>query len=339
VESKCRRLSCVHPNICPLLNTSHGPLKSLMKNVRAQKGIRRTFVASGIRMDLAQLDQEYLEDLSAHHVGGHLKVAPEHASDHVLEMMKKPSIENFTGFAKGFERASKKANKEQYLVPYFISSHPGSSLDSMIELAVYLKRNGYKPDQVQDFIPAPFDIATCMYYTGKDPFTKKPVEVAKKLNDRKLQKALLQFFKPENYFEVREALERTGRHDLIGNGCDALIGHQPPREALQQRMARARRDVKDMHHRIPTPAKTPAATAPAAPPKNAKSAPPTKISKKVLSTFLLIRMGELSGRRPGRLYRLYFLGLSLACSFSAASTAKGLLANFCLGSFAFPSWP
>ncbi len=252
-ESSCRRLSCVHPTICPLLKTSHEPLKKLMKSIRTQRGIKRTFVASGIRMDLAQLDPEYLEELAAHHVGGHLKVAPEHASDGVLNLMKKPSIENFTGFATEFDKASKKVNKEQYLVPYFISGHPGSSLDSMIELAIYLKRNGYKPDQVQDFIPAPFDIATCMYYTGLDPFTKKPVEVATKLNDRKLQRALLQFFKPENYFEVREALERTGRHDLIGNGCDTLIPAHPPKEALQQRRDRANRDARDMHHRIPTP--------------------------------------------------------------------------------------
>lgn len=249
-ESSCRRLSCVHPNICPLLKTSHEPLKRLMKSVRDHKAVKRTFVASGIRMDLAQLDAEYLEDLAAHHVGGHLKVAPEHASDSVLNLMKKPGIDNFTGFATEFNKASAKVKKEQYLVPYFISGHPGSTLAEMIELAIYLKRNGYRPDQVQDFIPAPFDIATCMYYTGIDPFTKKPVEVAKKLNDRKLQRALLQFFKPENYFEVREALERAGRTDLIGTGCDTLIPPHPPREALQQRRERA---TRDMHHRIPTP--------------------------------------------------------------------------------------
>ncbi len=258
VEKSCRRLSCVHPNICPLLGTSHNPLKTLMRKVRTTPGIKKVFVASGIRMDLAQLDNEYLEELAAHHVGGLLKVAPEHASDDVLGLMKKPSIDNFTAFAEGFNKASKKVGKEQYLVPYFIGSHPGSTLESMIELAVYLKRNGYKPDQVQDFIPAPFDIATCMYYTGRDPFTKKEVPVAKKLNDRKMQKALMQFFKPENYFEVRDALERANRFDLIGNGCDALIPSQPPREALQERRQRATRDVarreeRDMHHRIPTP--------------------------------------------------------------------------------------
>ena len=124
-------------------------------------------------------------------------------------------------------------------MPYFIASHPGSDLNAMIDLALFLKRNGYRPDQVQDFIPAPFDIATCMYYTGFDPFTKKPVYIAKHLRDRKLQRALMQFFKPENYFEVRQALEQAGRQDLIGNGCDCLIPERPPKEALSRRRRKA----------------------------------------------------------------------------------------------------
>ena len=120
-------------------------------------------------------------------------------------------------------------------MPYFIASHPASDLDAMIDLAVFLKQNGYQPDQVQDFIPAPFDVATAMYYTGIDPFTKKPVYIAQQLKDRKLQRALMQFFKPENYFEVREALQQAKRHDLIGDGCDSLIPSRPPKEALQRR--------------------------------------------------------------------------------------------------------
>src|SRR5206468_2955264 len=157
VEAKCKRLSCVHPTICKLLGTDHDPLVRLMRDVRAQEGIRKVSVSSGIRMDLAQLSPEY-----------------------------------------------------------------GCDLAEMIDLALYLKRNGYRPDQVQDFIPAPFDIATCMYYTGLDPFTKKPVQSARNLHDRKLQRALMQFSKPENYFEVREALLQAGRADLIG-GCEGLI--------------------------------------------------------------------------------------------------------------------
>ena len=190
VEAKCKRLSCVHPTICKLLGTDHGPLVELMRRARTEPGIRKVLVASGIRMDLAQRAPEYMKELAAHHVGGHLKVAPEHTDPLVLETMKKPSIDNFGTFATEFKQASAAADKpKQYLVPYFIASHPGSDLHAMIGLALFLKRNGYRPDQVQDFIPAPFDIATCMYYTGIDPFTKQEVYVARQLKDRKLQRA------------------------------------------------------------------------------------------------------------------------------------------------------
>jgi uncharacterized radical SAM protein YgiQ len=239
VEARCRRLSCVHPTICKLLGTDHGPLIELMKKTRQEPGVKKVFVASGIRMDLARRSPEYMRELATHHVGGHLKVAPEHVDSKVLDLMKKPGEEDFLGFDREFKKASRAAGKKQFLVPYFIASHPGSDLDSMIELAVFLKRNGYRPDQVQDFIPSPFDIAACMYHTGLDPFTSKPVYIAKHLRDRKLQRALLQFFKPENYFEVRKALEQAGRQDLIGNGCDCLIAEAPPREALDRRRRRA----------------------------------------------------------------------------------------------------
>ncbi|MFM8270287.1 MAG: YgiQ family radical SAM protein [Pseudomonadota bacterium] len=246
IEMKCRRQSCVHPTICKLLGTDHGPLIDLMKSARKQKGIKKILVASGIRMDLAQLSPEYMKELAAHHVGGLLKVAPEHSDKEVLKLMKKPDAENFENFSNEFKKATQKVGKpKQYLVPYFIASHPGSSVESMIELAIFLKRNGYKPDQVQDFIPAPFDVATCMYHTGLDPFTKKEVFVAKHLRDRKVQRALLQFFKPENYFEVRKALEEAGRHDLIGSGCDALIPDRPPREAFISRRLQANRAVRE----------------------------------------------------------------------------------------------
>jgi len=168
-------------------------------------------------------------------------------------VMKKPDIDNFQGFAREFSKASQKAGKpKQYLVPYFIASHPGSDLHAMIDLALFLKRNGYRPDQVQDFIPAPFDIATCIYYTGIDPFTKEQVYVAKALRDRKLQRALLQFFKPENYFEVRKALIEAGRHDLIG-GCEGLIPAQPPKEAVEARRRRA--NDPDHYHTVANPSK------------------------------------------------------------------------------------
>jgi uncharacterized radical SAM protein YgiQ len=248
VEAICKRLSCVHPSICKLLGTDHGPLIDLMKRARSVPGIRKALVASGIRMDLAQLSPEYLSELAAHHVGGHLKVAPEHTDPHVLDMMKKPRNVNFEGFARAFNKASKNAGKpKQYIVPYYIASHPGSDIHAMIDLAIFLKRNGYRPDQVQDFIPAPFDVATCMYYTGINPFTKEEVYIARNLRDRKMQRALLQFFKPENYFEVRKALLEAGRRDLIGTGCDCLIPAQPPKEALKARIEQA----NDHVHTIP----------------------------------------------------------------------------------------
>jgi uncharacterized radical SAM protein YgiQ len=257
VEAKCKRLSCVHPTVCKLLGTDHGPLRELMRRARSEEGIRKVLVSSGLRMDLAQMDPEYVRELAEHHVPGRLKVAPEHTDPTVLATMKKPSIDNFGSFAKQFEKASKKAGKpKQFLVPYFIASHPGSDVDAMIDLAVYLKRNGYRPDQVQDFIPAPFDIATCMYYTGIDPFSKKPVKVARAMHDRKLQRALMQFFKPENWFLVREALVQARRADLIGDGCDALIPATPPKEAIQKRRRQAN---SDYYHAVPTPRKEKAA--------------------------------------------------------------------------------
>ena len=235
VEAVCRRQSCVHPKICKLLGTDHGPLIQLMKEARETPGIKKVLVASGIRMDLARRSPEYMRELVRHHVGGRLKVAPEHTDPHVLDKMRKPSNDDFEQFTDIFNAESAKAGKKQYIVPYFIASHPGSDLNAMIDLAVFLKRNGYRPDQVQDFIPAPFDVATAMFYTGIDPFTKKPVHVAKALRDRKLQRALMQFFKPANYFEVRDALRQAGRTDLIGNDCESLIPPTPPREALEAR--------------------------------------------------------------------------------------------------------
>ena len=239
VEVKCKRLSCVHPKICKLLGTDHGPLIELMRESREIPGIDRVHVASGVRMDLAQQSPEYLEELAAHHVGGHLKVAPEHTDPEVLKRMKKPEINDYQSFDTAFKEASERAGKKQYTVPYFIASHPGSDLNAMINLALFLKRNGYRPDQVQDFIPAPFDIATCMFYTGIDPFTGEEVYVAKGLRDRKMQRALMQFFKPENYFMVREALLKAGRQDLIGSGCDCLIPNQPPKAALDAKRRQA----------------------------------------------------------------------------------------------------
>ena len=244
VEAVCKRLSCIHPTICKLLGTSHAPTIALMRGARAVPGVKRVHIASGIRMDLANLDDAYVDELVTHHVGGHLKVAPEHQSDRVLALMKKPEHREFETFAEKFQRASERAGKEQYLVPYFIASHPGSTLEDMIELAVFLKQHGYRPRQVQDFIPAPMDIATCIYHTGVDPLTMTPVDTVKKLRDRQTQRALMQFFEPRNWFVVHKALVDAGRRDLIGSAKHCLIPAAPPPEAL----AAKRREATEATH-------------------------------------------------------------------------------------------
>jgi uncharacterized radical SAM protein YgiQ len=249
VEAVCRRPSCIHPTVCKLLDTSHAPTIDLMRRAREVPGVKRVHVASGIRMDLARESPEYLDELARHHVGGHLKVAPEHTSERVLRRMKKPSARSFVEFGERFRAASQRAGREQYLVPYFIASHPGCEVDDMIELALFLKRNGYRPRQVQDFIPAPMDVATCMYYTGLEPQTLKPVPVARRLREREVQRALLQYFLPENYFTVRKALIAAGRRDLIGSGPECLIPAEPPRAALEAR----RRGARDPRGRRPDP--------------------------------------------------------------------------------------
>ncbi len=240
IEARCRRLSCVHPTICRLLNTDHEPLLDVMREARGQEEVRRVLVASGVRMDLALRCPEYIDELASHHVGGHLKVAPEHTDPETLRLMKKPGIEVFAEFARRFDQASSRVGKEQYLIPYFMASHPGCDLEAAIDLAVYLKCGGYRPEQVQDFIPAPMDPAACMYHTGLDPVTMRPVHVAKHLRDRKPQRALMQFFQPENDHLVRKALIEAGRRDLIGDGGKCLVPSKPPEAARPARRPRAR---------------------------------------------------------------------------------------------------
>jgi uncharacterized radical SAM protein YgiQ len=228
VREKCRRLSCLHPTICPLLTTDHEPLIRLLEAARHQPGVKQALVASGIRMDLALRSPAYIGQVACHHTGGLLKVAPEHSDAEVLCRMNKPPIGDFEAFARQFEQAAAKAGNKECLVPYFIAGHPGSDLPAMIELALYLKRHGLKPDKVQDFIPGPMDVATCMYYTGQDPFSGEPVYVPRGDRERRLQRALLQYFKAENYGDVREALKQADRLDLVGDGPTCLIpSHWP----------------------------------------------------------------------------------------------------------------
>jgi uncharacterized radical SAM protein YgiQ len=228
VESSCRRLSCVFPSICPYMETSHDPLISLYRRARQVTGVKRVFIASGLRYDLAVRSHEYIRELVTHHVGGYLKIAPEHTEDETLAKMMKPGIGVYDQFKKLFDRFSKEAGKEQYLIPYFIAAHPGSSEKDMLQLALWLKQNNFRLDQVQAFLPTPMTLATVMYHSERNPLKKinrgsEQVFSAKGLRQRRLHKAFLRYHDPSNWPMIREALKRMGRADLIGNGKRHLV--------------------------------------------------------------------------------------------------------------------
>ncbi|SFV85641.1 Fe-S OXIDOREDUCTASE [hydrothermal vent metagenome] len=253
IETACRRLSCVYPGICPNLGTDHKPLTKLYRRARNLKGIKRIFIASGLRYDLAVRDPEYIKELVTHHVGGRLKIAPEHTEDNTLSKMMKPGIGSYHQFKKLFDRYSKQAGKEQYLIPYFISSHPGTSDKDMLNLALWLKRNHFKPDQVQAFIPTPLAIASAMYHSELNPLKKitrksEAVKTPRSGQQRKLHKAFLRYHDPKNWDILRQALKQMGRSDLIGNGEEHLIPYS--RASNTPKPQRSRKKYNDFHHRI-----------------------------------------------------------------------------------------
>lgn len=252
IERACRRMSCVFPEVCENLNTDHGPLIKLMKAVREEPSVKRVYLASGIRYDLAERSPEFIGELATYHTGGQLSVAPEHCNKEVLDRMKKPGIGSYERFASEFRGASSAAGKDQHLVPYFISGHPGSTLGDMVDLAVYLKQQGSRPRQVQDFIPTPMSMATCMYYTGMDAFTRKAVYAAKDLHEKRLQKALLFYWDPAHHDEVREALIKAGRGDLIGTKPHCLVPPSSGKGALPRYMQRAQGGSPPRVPRSPT---------------------------------------------------------------------------------------
>ncbi|MEJ2142722.1 MAG: YgiQ family radical SAM protein [Gammaproteobacteria bacterium] len=234
IETACRRLSCVYPDICNNLNTDHQPLIHLYKRARKLPGIKKVFVASGLRYDLAVRSPEYVKELVTHHVGGYLKIAPEHTEQGPLSKMMKPGIGTYDAFKKMFDKYSKEAGKEQYLIPYFISAHPGTTDEDMLNLALWLKRNDFRPDQVQAFLPTPLAIASAMYHTGKNPLRKvtkdsEKVSVVRGAKQRRLHKAFLRYHDPENWPLLREALKKMGRADLIGNGKKHLVPAWQPK--------------------------------------------------------------------------------------------------------------
>jgi uncharacterized radical SAM protein YgiQ len=254
IESACRRLSCVHPKVCDNLNTDHGPLIELLRAVRQEKGIKRAFIASGVRYDLAERSPEFVRDLARYHTGGQVSVAPEHNDPEVLKRMKKPGIESYERFANAFCQASEAAGKEQYLVPYFITGHPGSTLKDTIALARYLKANDMRPRQVQDFIPTPMAVATAMYHTGIDPLSGERVPVVRDLREKRLLKALILWWDPTQWKLAREGLKRAGRSDLIGRHPNCLI---PPESADRAAPAAGARGARPRANRSRTLARRP----------------------------------------------------------------------------------
>lgn len=235
IEQSCRRLSCVYPGICSNLNTDHSSLISLYKKARALPGIKKILISSGLRYDLAVRSPEYVKELVTHHVGGLLKIAPEHTEANTLSKMMKPGIGSYDEFKKMFDRYSAEAGKTQYLIPYFIAAHPGSSDEDMLNLALWLKKNNFRLDQVQTFVPTPMAMATTMYYTRKNPLHKvtedsEVVDTARGGEERRLQKAFLKYHDPANWNILREGLQQMGRADLIGNGAKHLIPTWNPGE-------------------------------------------------------------------------------------------------------------
>ncbi|QUS40182.1 YgiQ family radical SAM protein [Tardiphaga alba] len=235
VEKACRLPSCVFPDICPNLNTSHDDLISLYRKVRETKGIKKVMVASGVRYDLAVQSPKYVEELVTHHVGGYLKIAPEHTERGPLDKMMKPGIGTYNRFKKMFDAAVQKAGKKYFLIPYFIAAHPGTTDEDMMNLALWLKKNRYRADQVQTFLPSPMATATAMYHTGVNPLrgvrhgASEKVEAIKGLRQRRLHKAFLRYHDPDNWPILRDALRAMGRADLIGPRPEQLVpAHQPP---------------------------------------------------------------------------------------------------------------
>ena len=239
VEAKCRKLSCVYPGICKNLNTDQTPLISLYRRARGVEGVKKVLIASGLRYDLAVETPAYVEELVTHHVGGYLKIAPEHTEDGPLDKMMKPGIGSYERFRAMFEKYSKAAGKEQYLIPYFIAAHPGTSDRDMMNLALWLKRNKFRADQVQTFYPSPMASATAMYYSGKNPLKRvtrgsDTMPTVKKMSQRQLHKAFLRYHDPDNWPTLRQALKKLGRADLIGNGKLHLV---PPRQPARRHQA------------------------------------------------------------------------------------------------------
>nr|MBP7566998.1 DUF3362 domain-containing protein [Burkholderiaceae bacterium] len=262
IEAACRKPSCVFPGICQNLHTDHGPLIKIYRRARSLRGIKKILIGSGLRYDLAVQSPEYVKELVQHHVGGYLKIAPEHTENGPLSKMMKPGIGSYDRFKSLFEKFSAEAGKKQYLIPYFIAAHPGTRDEDMMNLALWLKKNGFRADQVQTFYPSPMATATAMYHSGRNTLTRvrremrdvedESVDIVRGEKRRRLHKAFLRYHDPNNWPLLREALKAMGRSDLIGNGKHHLIPTFQPLTDGGYQSARRKNS-------------TPSAAAPAAP--------------------------------------------------------------------------
>ena len=262
IEAACRKPSCVYPGICPNLKTDHGPLIRLYRKARTLPGVKKVLIGSGLRYDLAVKSPEYIKELATHHVGGYLKIAPEHTEDGPLSMMMKPGIGAYDRFKQLFDDASAAAGKKQFLIPYFIAAHPGTRDEDMMNLAVWLKKNGFKADQVQTFYPSPMATATAMYHTGLNPLRgisrdetrAARVDIVRGERRRRLHKAFLRWHDPANWPLLREALKDMGRADLIGNGKHHLIPAWQPLNDTGYQSARRKNSTAPGEKRAPSTA-------------------------------------------------------------------------------------
>jgi uncharacterized radical SAM protein YgiQ len=303
IEQSCRRLSCVFPDICDNLNTDHTPLIHMYRRARALPGIKKILISSGLRYDLAVRSPEYVKELVQHHVGGYLKIAPEHTETGPLSKMMKPGMGAYDRFKEMFEAASKAVGKKQYLIPYFIAAHPGTTDEDMLNLALWLKKHDFRLDQVQTFLPTPMALATAMYHTERNPLKKvlggkaESVPVVKQGRVRRLHKAFLRYHDPDNWPLLREALKEMGREDLIGNSKKHLIpsyqpagtGRQPegtrtPRaEGSRGKPGQARPNAGNPGTGKPAPAKSGTAKPTAGKPAPASRGRPPQVPKHPLS--------------------------------------------------------
>ena len=262
IESACRRPSCVFPGICENLNTNHKPLIELYRKARAVPGVKKISIASGVRYDLATKSPEYIKELATHHTGGYLKIAPEHTEDGPLEAMMKPGIGTYDRFKELFDKFSKEAGKEQYVIPYFIAAHPGTTDKDMLALALWLKRNDFRADQVQAFLPTPMTFAAAMYHTGMNPMKRdgkkfEEVYIPRTIEQRRLHKAFLRWHDANNWPLLRSTLKRMGRMDLIGSGKNQLVPNWQPKGTGLQGEGHRGKPFATQHTRPVGPPKNP----------------------------------------------------------------------------------